>query len=117
MDHYIYRCFSCLKEYSALDIENNFQYLCPSCGSWKEKHPLEGVLWVEYDYENIKEKLTHFPFILNNQDACFLLLTYHRFLFLFFFKFLLGDRKFYEKGCSFTFSTFQSNGPSMTIDN
>lgn len=63
MSHYIYRCFSCEKEFSATDIEKNFQYLCPSCGKWEAKQPLQGVLWVDYDYENIRKQMSSRDFL------------------------------------------------------
>lgn len=58
MSHYLYRCFSCQKEYAALDIEKNRHYLCPSCGRWEAKRPLRGVLWIIYDYHQIHRQIT-----------------------------------------------------------
>ena len=58
MSNYIYKCFNCCAEYSANEIESNFLYLCPKCGKAEKNKPLEGVLTVEYDYEDIKKKLS-----------------------------------------------------------
>jgi threonine synthase len=63
MSHYIYRCFSCEQEFSATDIEKNFRYLCPSCGTWESKQPLQGVLWLEYDYESISKQMSSRDFL------------------------------------------------------
>ena len=66
MKHYIYRCRQCNREYSHDEIERKLIYLCPKCGKAEKNQPLEGVLIVEYDYNNItstltKEKFLEFP--------------------------------------------------------
>lgn len=63
MSNYIYRCINCKSEYSAEKIENNFIYLCPKCGKAEKSKPLEGVLTVEYDYDELKEKLSRDEFL------------------------------------------------------
>ncbi len=56
--HYIYRCFSCEKRYSAAEIEEVPHYLCPACGRAAKKQPLQGVLWIEYDYDMLRNVLS-----------------------------------------------------------
>jgi threonine synthase len=56
--HYIYRCFSCEKRYPAADIEEVPHYLCPACGKAEKKQPLQGVLWIEYDYDMLRTVLS-----------------------------------------------------------
>jgi len=63
MKNYIYKCFNCKKEYSAKLIEDNFHYLCPDCGKAEKNKPLEGVLSLEYDYEQIQKKLSKDDFL------------------------------------------------------
>ena len=63
MKRYIYKCYKCDKEYSAEEIENNFIYLCPTCGKAEKNQPLEGVLTVEYDYTELKKKLSRDRFL------------------------------------------------------
>ncbi len=63
MTNYIYKCFSCKKEYPAEVIENELHYLCPSCGKAEKNKPLEGVLTVEYDYPELKKKLSRKDFL------------------------------------------------------
>jgi threonine synthase len=58
MTNYIYKCSGCQKEFGATEIESNFIYLCPSCGKAEKSKPLEGVLTVEYDYPELKKKLS-----------------------------------------------------------
>ena len=58
MLNYIYKCSGCHKEFEAREIESNFIYLCPSCGKAEKNKPLEGVLTVEYDYIELKKKLS-----------------------------------------------------------
>ena len=66
MTGYFYRCFDCGARYSVEEIEPLFRYLCPRCGKAEKNRPLTGVLWVEYDYEQLKqerskEELLRFP--------------------------------------------------------
>ena len=63
MNNYNYKCFRCKKEFSVKQIENNFYYLCPNCGKAERNKPLEGVLTVEYEYENLKKKLSRNDFL------------------------------------------------------
>ncbi len=63
MNH-LYKCFSCKKEFSSEVIESNFIYLCPVCGKAEKNRPLEGVLTVEYDYTELKKKLSREDFLL-----------------------------------------------------
>ncbi len=63
MKNYIYKCFNCKKDYYAELIEDNFHYICPDCGKAEKNKPLEGVLTVEYDYEEIKKKLARNEFL------------------------------------------------------
>jgi threonine synthase len=63
MSNYIYKCSSCQKEFKAEEIELNFIYLCPSCGNAEKNRPLEGVLNVEYDYVELKKKLSREDFL------------------------------------------------------
>ncbi len=63
MSNYIYKCSSCKKEFEAKEIESNFIYLCPSCGKAEKNKPLEGVLTVEYDYHELKRKLSREKFL------------------------------------------------------
>lgn len=57
MKNYNYKCFNCKKKFSAELIEDNFYYLCPDCGRAEKNQPLNGVLTVEYDYDELKKKL------------------------------------------------------------
>ena len=63
MKNYIYKCFNCSKEFSAELIEDNFQYLCPDCGKAEKNQPLNGVLTVEYDYNELKKNLNREEFL------------------------------------------------------
>jgi len=63
MKNYIYKCFNCNKEFSADLIEDNFYYLCPDCGKAEKNQPLNGVLTVEYDYDELKKKLNREKFL------------------------------------------------------
>ena len=63
MSNYIYKCFSCKKEYPPEVIEKEFHYLCPVCGKAEKSKPLEGVLTVEYDYPELKKKLSREDFL------------------------------------------------------
>ncbi len=69
MKHYLYRCFKCKKEFSSDFIEANLFYLCPDCGKAERNKPLEGVLIIKYDYDNLKKKLTREDF-LNSLPGC-----------------------------------------------
>lgn len=53
---YIYRCFTCHRTLTPEQIEPD-GYLCPDCGSWKTQRPLEGTLWIEYDYPALRKKI------------------------------------------------------------
>jgi threonine synthase len=63
MSHYYYKCFDCHSQFSIEEIEPVFQYLCPRCGKAEKKQPLNGVLWIEYDYEKIKQQLDRKEFL------------------------------------------------------
>lgn len=58
MSHYFYQCFNCKKEFSSELIEENLIYLCPDCGKAERNKPLEGVLIIKYDYDQLKKKLS-----------------------------------------------------------
>ncbi len=63
MNKYIYKCFNCKQEFSAILIEDNFHYLCPDCGKAEKNQPLNGVLTIEYDYDEIKKTLSKDDFL------------------------------------------------------
>ena len=63
MKKYFYKCSNCQSEFSANHIERNFIYLCPKCGRAEKNKPLEGVLTIEYDYEELKKKLSREIFL------------------------------------------------------
>jgi threonine synthase len=63
MNKYIYKCFNCSSEYSSTKAENELFYLCPKCGIAEKNKPLEGVLTVEYDYEELIKKLLKDEFL------------------------------------------------------
>ena len=61
--HYFYRCSQCQRTFAADEIENNFIYLCPHCGSAEKNAPLKGVLRIIYDYPAISNKLYREDFL------------------------------------------------------
>jgi len=63
MNNYIYKCSNCNKEFSSKLVEENFIYLCPECGKAEKNQPLTGVLKVEYDYAELKKKLSREKFL------------------------------------------------------
>jgi len=63
MKNYIYKCFNCNKEFPAELIEDNFHYLCPDCGKAEKNKPLDGVLTIEYDYNELIKKLSRDEFL------------------------------------------------------
>jgi threonine synthase len=63
MNHYFYKCFDCDSRFSIEEIEPVFRYLCPQCGKAGKNQPLKGVLWVEYDYEKLKQELDRGDFL------------------------------------------------------
>ncbi len=63
MNNYTYKCFNCQAEFTAEEIEKNFIYLCPKCGKAEKNKPLEGVLTVEYNYDELKRKLSSKEFL------------------------------------------------------
>jgi threonine synthase len=63
MNNYIYKCFNCRKEFSSELIEDNFHYLCPDCGRAEKNNPLKGVLTIEYNYDELKRKLSRDEFL------------------------------------------------------
>ncbi len=63
MDHYHYKCSDCESHFSIEDIEKTNQYLCPNCGEMEKERPLKGVLLIEYDYSEIKRKLSREDFL------------------------------------------------------
>jgi threonine synthase len=63
MNKYNYKCFNCSNEYSAQEIENKFIYLCPRCGKAEKNKPLEGILTIEYDYDELTKKLSKDEFL------------------------------------------------------
>lgn len=65
MTHYIYECFDCNNKYTSEEIENNFIYLCPKCGTSNRNEPLKGVLKILYDYEAIRKNISKESFLKN----------------------------------------------------
>lgn len=51
--HYYYQCIHCQQKLDAKEVEENFIYLCPSCGRAEKNAPLKGVLQVIYDYSAV----------------------------------------------------------------
>ena len=58
MDHYLYQCTSCSRQFGREKIEEQRHYLCPDCGSARENQPLTGVLNLVYDYPEIKKQIS-----------------------------------------------------------
>jgi threonine synthase len=58
MNRYQYRCFDCGRTYAPEQIENEFIYLCPACGTCERNTPLKGVLEIIYDYDLVKKSLS-----------------------------------------------------------
>ena len=63
MNKYSYICNRCNSQYSSKEIEDNLLYLCPKCGKAEKQSPLEGVLLIEYDYDNIKSNIRREDFL------------------------------------------------------
>ncbi len=63
MEKYFYKCFNCGNELTAKQVEENFIYLCPTCGKAEKNQLLTGVLKVEYDYAELKKKLSREKFL------------------------------------------------------
>ncbi|UCH66663.1 MAG: threonine synthase [Ignavibacterium sp.] len=63
MSNYNYKCFKCRKSFSPEKIEKEMLYLCPNCGKAERNKPLEGVLTVEYDYDELKKTLSRDDFL------------------------------------------------------
>ena len=63
MKKYNYKCFKCSETYLPEQIEKPMLYLCPECGKAERNKPLEGVLTVEYEYKNLKKKLSRNDFL------------------------------------------------------
>lgn len=66
MGKYNYRCTGCGALYAPDEIERKFIYLCPKCGSSGRNQPLRGVLQIDYDYNELKEKLSRAEFLLQD---------------------------------------------------
>ena len=64
--NYLYKCFNCNKEWSANQIEKDFTYICSYCGKAEKNKPIEGVLTVEYDYDQFKNKSSREEFLRLN---------------------------------------------------
>ena len=62
-NRYVYRCFSCGKEYPPALFEAEYRYLCPACGKATDKQPLNGVMQVIYDYDRLRKKLSREKFL------------------------------------------------------
>ena len=58
MAQYKYRCTTCSENFDADSIESELIYLCPKCGKAEKNEPLKGVLTIEYDYQDLKKKLS-----------------------------------------------------------
>ncbi|MCG6915385.1 threonine synthase [bacterium BMS3Abin03] len=63
MSSYKYSCIKCGTKYFSEIIEKEFHYLCPKCGKAEKNKPLEGVLEVIYDYEELKKSLSKEKFL------------------------------------------------------
>jgi threonine synthase len=63
LNHYIYRCYSCTKEYDSGQIEGQLHYLCPDCGQAEDNQPLTGILNVIYDLNSLKKELSRKDFL------------------------------------------------------
>jgi len=63
MSLYKYICTNCSKEFDSVLIESKMIYLCPDCGSCEKNQPLNGVLTVEYDYNQLKRVYTKEKFL------------------------------------------------------
>lgn len=63
MNHYHYKCSNCNSKFPIEDIEKDSKYLCPKCGKAEKNRPLQGVLWIEYDYDKIKNELNKDTFL------------------------------------------------------
>lgn len=63
MTKYFYKCFNCSSQFPSDAIEKERIYLCIKCGQAEKNQPLRGVLLVEYDYENLKQKLNRAEFL------------------------------------------------------
>ena len=63
MNRYNYKCYKCDKTYLPEKIEKAMIYLCPECGKAESNKPLEGVLTIEYEYKNLKQKLSGDEFL------------------------------------------------------
>jgi len=63
MDKYSYICHTCNSCYSSKHVEASLLYLCPKCGSAEKQNPLEGVLLIDYDYDNIKSNIKREDFL------------------------------------------------------
>jgi threonine synthase len=61
--HYTYRCSQCQRTFAADEIERNFVYLCPHCGSAERNAPLTGVLQIIYDYPAVASELFRDEFL------------------------------------------------------
>lgn len=61
--NYLYKCIKCKTEFTSKVIEKGFHYLCPKCGKAEKNKPLEGILEVVYDYDEIKKKLLKEDFL------------------------------------------------------
>lgn len=63
MSHYFYKCFDCKSQFSIEEIEPNFSYLCPKCGTIEPNQPLKGVLLIEYEYSSLKKQFNRQDFM------------------------------------------------------
>ena len=63
INKYSYICNRCNSRYSSKEIEDNLLYLCPKCGKAEKQSPLEGVLLIEYDYDNFKNNIKRDDFL------------------------------------------------------
>lgn len=59
----IFKCVNCEKTYEQEEVK----YLCPECGkNLFKKYPLQGVLFAEYDYQEIKHQNAKAGFSIEN---------------------------------------------------
>ena len=63
MKNYVYKCFNCDSSLSSDQVEQEKIYLCPKCGRAEKNQPLKGVLTIEYNYDELKKKLSRDEFL------------------------------------------------------
>lgn len=62
--NYYYKCSECKQIFKSDFIESNLIYLCPTCGKAEKNKPLQGVLEIEYDYNEISKHISRDDFLM-----------------------------------------------------